>query len=182
MTRVNMRPTTGTKGEDRRTRLERSLAELAAAGPGAIDARLEDLTNEWSTGRLTKAFAGLIVLTGLILGATVSPWFAALSALGGVMLAWYAVGRHSWIAGIFSAAGFRTGTEIHEEMMALKALRGDFRHLPTVHEIEDKDAIARLEGEGGIVFEPEDAKIDTKEAVREVVTASRIEPAEVAGV
>jgi hypothetical protein len=178
MTRFTMRTTAATTSADRRTGLERSLAELAAAGPEAIDARLEELTHEWSTGRLTKAVAGLVVLAGLILAATVSPWFAALSALGGVMLAWYAVGRRSWIAALFSAAGYRSGTEIHEEMMALKALRGDFRHLPTMHEIEDKDAIARLEGEGGIVFEPENAKVDTRDAVRDVLTAARIEPVE----
>ncbi|HEY2785868.1 MAG TPA: hypothetical protein VGJ05_12940 [Fimbriiglobus sp.] len=182
MSRFHVRPMTGATPSVRRAELEQHLAKLAAIGPEAINARLDELAYEWSTGRLTKAVAGLIVLAGLVLAATVSPWFAALSALGGVMLAWYAVGRRSWIAALFSAAGFRSGTEIHEEMMALKALRGDFRHLPTVHEIEDKDAIARLEGEGGIVFEPEDAKVDTKDAVRDVVSAARIESSEVAGV
>ncbi len=163
----------------RMTELEQTLSRLAVAGPDAINDRLYELTGEWSTGRLTKAIAGVIVLIGLVLSATVSPWFTIVSVVGGVMLAWYAIGQRSWLAALFHAIGFRTGTEIHEEILALKALRGDFRHLPTVHEIEDKDAIGRLEGEGGIVVEPEDAKIDPREAAREVLTATRIESAHV---
>jgi hypothetical protein len=99
-----------------------------------------------------------------------------LAGLGGLMMAWYLVGGRSWLAAAFHAAGYRTGTEIHEEITALKALRGDFRNLPTVHEIEDPDAIARLEGEGGIVFESDHLKVDPREAVREAVTAARLEP------
>ena len=50
--------------------------------------------------------------------------------------------------------GFRSGSEIDHERLALKVLRGDFRHLPTVQESENKDDIARLEGEGGIALDP----------------------------
>src|SRR4051794_36338407 len=176
MTSFKMHPASGPPATNRREELERTLAEVATAGSAAIDARLTNLTREWSTGRLSKAVAGIVVLVGLVMVA-VSPWFIFLAALGGLMMAWYAVGGRSWLAAAFHAAGVRTSTEIHEEMMALKALRGDFRHLPTVHEIEDPDAIARLEGEGGIVFESEHTKVNPREAVREVVTASRIEPA-----
>jgi len=159
----------------RRSELEQSLSRLAVAGPEALNDRLRELDREWSTGRLTKAVAGTIVLVGLILTAAVSPWFTIVSITGGVMLAWYAIGRRSWLAALFHTLGFRTGTEIHEEILALKALRGDFRHLPTVHEIEDRDAIGRLEGEGGIVVEPEDAKADPLQAARDVLSATRIE-------
>jgi hypothetical protein len=173
MTPLQLRPTSGKRSADRRTKLERTLAAVATAGPAAIDARLEHLSREWSTGRLSKAVAGIIVLLGLALVA-VSPWFLYLAALGGLMMAWYVIGGRSWIAAAFHAAGVRNSTEIHEEMMALKALRGDFKHLSTVHEIEDSDAISRLEGEGGIVFEPEHEKVHPREAVREAVTAARI--------
>jgi hypothetical protein len=174
MTTHLMRTGTKAKEHHRRSEMERMLAEVAVAGPAAIDERLRELSSEWSTGRLTKAVAGTVVLSGLMLGIVLSPWFVVLSAVGGVMLAWYAVGRRSWIAALLHAAGFRTGTEIHEEMLALKALRGDFRHLPTVHEIEDKDAISRFEGEGGTVYESEDVKVDSRDAAREVLTAARI--------
>jgi hypothetical protein len=152
----------------------RELAELAVAGPAAIDARLDELFREWSSGRLTKATAGGGVLVGLVLAATVSRWFALLAAAGGLMLAWYAVGRRSWLAALYQRLGVRPGVEIHEEIMALKALRGDFRRLPTLHDIEDKDALSRLEGEGGLVAEPDESKVDPRDAVHEVVTAARI--------
>jgi len=165
---------------ERKAALERELTELAVAGPAAIDARLDDLYGEWSSGRLTKATAGGGVLAGLILAATVSRWFALLAAVGGFMLAWYAVGRQSWLAALYQRLGVRSGVEIHEEILALKALRGDFRRLPTVHDIEDTDAINRLEGEGGLVVDPDESKLDPRDVVREVVTAARIAAAETA--
>jgi len=74
--------------EDRKAAVVRELAELAVAGPAAIDARLDELFREWSSGRLTKATAGGSVLVGLVLAATVSRWFALVAAAGGLMLAW----------------------------------------------------------------------------------------------
>jgi len=178
-----LQPTSATTQDpkiDRRAALEQTLSKLAVAGPDAINERLCEVSREWSTGRLTKAVAGSIVLVGLVLAVAVSPWFATLSALGGLMLAWYLVSPRSWLADLFQGMGFRSGTELHEEILALKALRGDFRNLPTIHEIEDKDAIGRLEGEGGIVVEPEETKADPLDAAREVLTAARIETHSVA--
>jgi hypothetical protein len=164
--------------EDRKIILERELAALAIAGPTAIDARIDDLYGEWSSGRLTKATAGGGVLVGLILAATVSRWFALLAGASGLLLAGYAFGRQSWLATLYQRLGVRSGIEIHEEILALKALRGDFRRLPTIHDIEDVDAISRLEGEGGLVVDPDEAKVHPRDAVREVVTAARIEMTE----
>ena len=55
---------------------------------------------------------------------------------------------------------YGSDAEIDQEKFALKALRGDFRGLPTIQEIENKDDIMRLEGEGGISIDPEEAKVD----------------------
>lgn len=62
--------------------------------------------------------------------------------------------------------------EVERERIALRALRGDFQNLPTVHQIEDRQATARMEGEGGIVVEHEDAKTDQAEAVEAVIQAT----------
>ena len=44
--------------------------------------------------------------------------------------------------------------------------------MPGVHEIENKDDIARLEGEGGIVIKQE-ARLDAKDVVRDRLDAAK---------
>lgn len=153
--------------------LEQRLACLADAGPHAITDRLNELEREWSAGRVTKAALGVVIIAGLVPAAVVSPWWLVLPALGGLFLAQYLFTRTSWLGALFRAAGFRSGAEIDQEKFALKVLRGDFRQLPTCHEIENKEDISRLEGEGGIALDPETAKPDAREVVREVIVAAR---------
>jgi hypothetical protein len=153
--------------------LESRLACLADAGPQAISDRLDQLESEWSAGRMTKATIGVLVVAGLALTAFVSPWWLILPALGGLFLLQYLFSRTSWLGATFREMGFRAGSEIDQEKFALKALRGDFRHLPTVLELESKDDIARLEGEGGIAVDPDDAKPDTRDVVKEVLQAAK---------
>lgn len=161
-----------TAGGPRRAEFEQHLARLAEGGPGAIAERLCYLDREWTSGRMTKATTGLLILAGLPLTIFVNPWFAVIPAVGGLLLAENLIARRSRVGGLFAAMGYRSGVEIDEERFALKALRGDFKHLPTVHDIEDREAITRLEGEGGMVLEPDDSKIDSREAVQQVVEAT----------
>jgi hypothetical protein len=42
-----------------------------------------------------------------------------------------------------------------------------------VHEIENKDDISRLEGEGGIALDEEESKPDMREVVKEVIEAAK---------
>jgi len=149
------------------------LKQVLDGGPDAINDRLAHLDREWTAGRAAKVFAGLLIIAGLVLTAVVNPWWLLLAAAGAALLLPYLFGRRSPAAYLFHAGGLRFGTELDEERMALKALRGDFQHLPTVHQVEDRDAITRLEGEGGIVVEPEAAKVGTDEAVREVIGATK---------
>src|SRR5262245_39909844 len=144
--------------------LEKRLACLADAGPQAITDRLAQLDREWTAGRMTKATIGVLVITGLALTAFVSAWWLVLPAIGGLFLLQYRSSRTSWRGATFRELGFRAGAEIDQEKFALRALRGDFKHLPTVHEIESKDDISRLEGEGGIALDPEEAKRDPRDA------------------
>jgi hypothetical protein len=157
-----------------RDTLEKRLACLADAGPQAITDRLNELEDEWSAGRMTKAGLGVLVIAGLVLAALFGAWWLILPGLGGLFLAQYLFSRVSWIGVLFREMGFRSGAEIDQEKFALKILRGDFRQLPTCQEIENREDISRLEGEGGIAFDPEDAKPDAKEAVRIVIVAAQV--------
>jgi hypothetical protein len=146
---------------------------LADAGPQAITDRLDQIENEWSAGRMTKVTLGVVIITGLALG-LLNSWWLTLPAVGGLLLLQYVFTRTSWLGAAFQEMGFRSGAEIDQERFALKALRGDFRHLPTVHELENREDIARLEGEGGIALDPDEAKPDPKEVVKEVIQAAKV--------
>lgn len=153
-------------------RLEETLASVAEQGHGAIEQRLARLDAEWSVGQMLKATTGALILVGLGLTMYVNPWFALVPALAGLALLQYLVSRRNVLADLFAGMGFRAGADIEHERIALKALRGDFRHLPTIHEIEDRDAISRFEGEGGPVYEAEH-RVAPREAAREVVEATK---------
>jgi hypothetical protein len=169
---MNIRISAGQRCHDQ-TKLEARLACLADAGPQAISDRLDQLDREWSAGRMTKAMLGVLIVAGLALTALAGPWWLILPAVGGFFLLQYLFSRTSWLGATFQEMGFRSGADIDQEKFALRALRGDFKALPTVHEIESKDDIARLEGEGGIAIDPEEAKPDVKEVVKEVLQAAR---------
>ncbi len=153
--------------------VEQRLSRLADMGPAAIDARLADLEEEWSAGRATKVALSAVVLIGMALGLTVGGWWYAMPVVAGLFLLQYAFTRTSWLGRVFRETGFRSGQDIDHEKFALKALRGDFRALPTVHDIEDKDAVSRMEGEGGPAVEFETEKKDSHDAVKEVLHATR---------
>jgi hypothetical protein len=152
--------------------LEQRLACLADAGPQAIEDRLNELDREWTAGRMTKAVIGVLIVAGLSL-ALLNPWWLILPAVGGLFLLQYLFSRSSWLGKMFQEMGYRSGFEVDQEKTALKVLRGDFRHLPTVHDIESRDDISRLEGEGGITLDPEEAKVDPKEAAKEALEATK---------
>jgi hypothetical protein len=150
--------------------LEQQLACLADAGPQAIDDRLAELDREWTAGRMTKAAMGVVIVLGLILAA-LNPWWLILPAIGGLLLLPYLFKRTSWLGKMFHEMGYRSGFEVDREKMALKVLRGDFRYLPTLHDIESQDDISRLEGEGGIALDPEEAKVDPRDAAKSALDA-----------
>ena len=154
--------------------LECRLTKLADAGPAAINDRLCQLENEWSAGRATKVTLAFVILAGIAMRMAFGAWWVILPIAGGLFLFQYAFSRTSWLGNMFREIGFRSGAKIEEEKFALKTLRGDFRHLPTVHDIEAKEDISRMEGEGGIVLDDDGpAKVDPKDAVRDVLEATR---------
>lgn len=140
------------------------LAKIASNGPTAIDQRLDELESEWTAGRAVKATTGVCLIAGVALAALVNPWWLILPMVAGAALIHYMFYRRSWLAQIFTQMGLRSGTEIENERIALRVLRGDFQQLPTVFEVEDRDAICRMEGEGGMSVSPECEKIDARDA------------------
>jgi len=162
----------GKKSCSKQATLEQRLACLADAGPHAIEGRLAELDREWTAGRATKAAIGLLIVVGFGL-TLVNPWFLVLPAVGGVFLLQYLFSRTSWLGLAFHAMGFRSGFEVDQEKMALKVLRGDFRHLPTVLDIEKREDISRLEGEGGIAVDPDESKVEPIDAAKVALHAAR---------
>ena len=114
-----------------RRRTESSIVQYTAAGPEAIDRRLAELDQEWDIERTLEANAATAVLVGLTLGATVDrKWFIFPAVVAGFLLQ-HAVQGWCPPLPIFRRYGYRTQTEIDYERYALKALRGDFRPVPT---------------------------------------------------
>lgn len=162
--------TTCAEGE---TLLRCRLKQVIEAGPEAIEQRLAELDREWTSGRAAAATAGVLIVVGLVLAIALGPWWLLVTALGGVMMLTYLFARRPIAGSIFHVLGFRMRDEIDQERLALKALRGDFCNIPSVHQIEDADAITRLEGEGGMVVEAEEVKVTPDEAIHDVLNASR---------
>jgi hypothetical protein len=154
------------------TDLQSRLERLIDAGPWAINRRLDELDREWSVGRVTKVSAAVLIGLGLVLALTVSPWWAILSGLTCLGLLQYLVSPTSLLGEAFHRMGFRSGCEIERERLALRVLRGDFSRLPTLADVEDRDAVSRFEDEGGPAVEPA-AKIEASEAVRQVMRVAR---------
>lgn len=115
-----------------REQTEANIARYAAAGPEAIDQRLKELDREWDMERTLEANASTLALIGVVLAATVSPWWLLLPGVVAAFLLQHAIQGWCPPVPVFRRLGFRTQTEIDYERYALKALRGDFRDLPTV--------------------------------------------------
>jgi hypothetical protein len=110
-----------------RRRTREDIARTAAAGPQAIDRRLEELDREWDIERTLEANAATVALVGLGLGTFVDRRFYLLPAAVAGFLLTHAVQGWCPPVPVFRRLGVRTASEIDEERYALKALRGDFR-------------------------------------------------------
>ena len=156
--------------------IEDRLSEIAYQGRAAIARRLAELDREWTAGRVAKVVMATGILTGISLTVAISPWWLLLPGSLALVLLQHAISRECWMTQAFKQFGLRSAIEIEHERWALKAIRGDFRHLPTVCDRTDEEAISRLEDEGGIpagpVCRPEQNRAAVKE-VLELVEARR---------
>jgi hypothetical protein len=152
--------------------LEEHVTRLADAGPAAIGERLAQIEEEWSVGRVAKVAAGALALGAAAAGLAGRRRTSALLAVtAGGCLCSYLLSRRSVVGDLLCHLGFRQGNEIERERLALRALRGDFEHVPTLRDVESHDDIARFEGEGGFPAFPNERKIDPHEAAVEVLRA-----------
>lgn len=146
-----------------------NVASTVHQGPEAIEKRLGELDREWTIGRLVKVITSVGIFVGLGLAWYVNVAWLALPILLGLLLLQYAFSRHSLLTYLFRPLGFRLGMEVEHERIALKALRGDFRHLPTIYDKHDQEALARMAGEGGPANEDlEPIRPDSKEVAHQV--------------
>ena len=112
-----------------RCRTEEKVACVAVQGPAAIERRLAELDNEWDIERFLETIAPTFTLLGMTLGVTRSrAWFLLPFLVQGFFLQHALQGWCPPIP-ILRRLGVRTFAEIDEERYALKALRGDFRHV-----------------------------------------------------
>lgn len=105
---------------------QRCLEQHAAGDRAAVGRHIDALEREWDVERYLQMNAGLVSLSGVVLGAFVSPRFLALpAAVFGFFLQHAAQGWCPPLP-VFRKMGVRTRREINREKYALKALRGDF--------------------------------------------------------
>jgi len=151
------------------------MTEIAERGPLAVNQRLTELEREWTAGRMVKATTGLMLVVGIACGGFLHPYWLLLTALAGAVLMQYLFFRRSSLGQLFHWSGFRSGADIEDERLALRVLRGDFRDLPSMRQIEDRDAVTRMEGEGGIAVDDDEyePKYDPKQAVDLILEQSR---------
>ncbi|MFL5330729.1 MAG: hypothetical protein ACJ8C4_17655 [Gemmataceae bacterium] len=147
---------------------EHAIASAAEGGTGAILERLNVLEQEWSSGQLGKLTAVAVIAAGFAsIGSDRIRRLLLLAGSG--ILAHSLITRRGVVDRMFEHLGFRPHSEIACEKLALRALRGDFHGLPTLHDVENREEIDRFEGEGGMVRAPEDSKLGLHEAAKELL-------------
>jgi len=109
-----------------RERTLRNVQRFVGAPPRRIDTRIDELRREWDIERTLETNASLVALTGLALGVTVDKRFLLLPAVVAGFLFQHAVQGWCPPLPVLRRMGVRTSAEIHEEILALRALRGDF--------------------------------------------------------
>lgn len=111
--------------------LEETRRRLDEIGmdPAKIEARLNELEQEWDVERTLEANAATVALIGLSLGAAVSrKWFIFPVAVAGFLFQ-HAVQGWCPPLPVFRRLGVRTSREIELERIVLKARRGDLENL-----------------------------------------------------
>lgn len=106
-----------------------NIARYDNASSREIQARLDELDQEWDVERTLEANAATAVLVGLTLGATVDKrWFIFPGIVAGFLLQ-HALQGWCPPLPVFRRLGLRTASEIDYERYALKAIRGDFESI-----------------------------------------------------
>jgi hypothetical protein len=115
------------QGVDAQT--QQCLERYAAGDREAISRHIDALDREWDVERYLQMNAGIVSLSGVVLGAMVTRRFLVLPAV--VFGFFFQHATQGWCPPlpVFRKMGVRTRREINQEKYALKALRGDFEHV-----------------------------------------------------
>ena len=117
------------------------VSRFIGADPVFIDERIGQLEREWDIERTLEANAASVSLIGLGLGLFVDRRFFLLPAAVAAFLLQHALQGWCPPLPLLRRLGLRTSAEIHNEIIALRILRGDF--LDRVTYPEDALASAR---------------------------------------
>jgi len=109
--------------------------------PVFIDERIVELQGEWDIERALEANAASVSLLGIALGLFVDRRFFVLPAAVAAFLLQHALQGWCPPLPLLRRLGLRTSAEIHNEIIALRIMRGDF--LERVSYPEDALASAR---------------------------------------
>jgi hypothetical protein len=102
------------------------VSRYVGADPVFIDERIRELEREWDIERALEANAASVALLGLGLGLTVNRKFLLLPVAVAAFLLQHALQGWCPPVPLMRRLGIRTSAEIHEEIIALRILRGDF--------------------------------------------------------
>ena len=110
-------------------RTQQCLDRYAAGDREAISRHIDALNREWDVERYLQMNAGIVSLSGVVLGAMVSRRYLVLPAV--VFGFFFQHATQGWCPPlpVFRKMGVRTRREINQEKYALKALRGDFEQV-----------------------------------------------------
>jgi hypothetical protein len=108
---------------------QHSINRVAAGGHRAIDERLRQLDQEWDIERCLEVMASTLSLIGLGLGLLRDKRWLTLPLVIQAFFLQHALQGWCPPLPILRELGVRTQGEIEQERYAIKALRGDFRHV-----------------------------------------------------
>jgi len=113
-----------------RQRTKARIEAIAAEGQLAIEHRLRQLDEEWDIERYVETMAPTFTLVGIGLGLTRHRIWFVLPLVVQTFFLQHALQGWCPPIPVLRRLGVRTCHEIEQERYALKALRGDFLHVP----------------------------------------------------
>jgi len=129
------RATRGSYNDRIQARTLHDVSRFIGADPVFIDERISQLKREWDIERTLEANAASVSLVGLGLGLFVDRRFFLLPAAVAAFLLQHALQGWCPPLPLLRRLGLRTSAEIHDEIIALRILRGDFLDRVTYPEV-----------------------------------------------
>lgn len=112
--------------ENIRRKMVRNASFYADKSHDDISSRIRELEREWDTERILEASAAILILIGLLLGFKFNYTWFYICGIVAFFLLQHAIQGWCPPLPILRRLGIRTTSEINDEKMVLKALRGDF--------------------------------------------------------